>query len=411
VTWARSVARTALLAALLLAVALPVAAEEENYEQVGKALKSGKFGIDLRYRYEDVSDDAFDPHGRASTLRTAVSYRTAGFHHFVAALELENVSDVGASGQHDNGGSGSLSNGVDTRPVIADPALTEVNQVTVGYRGFDDTALLAGRQQIVLGDERFVGPSGWRQNYQSFDAIRVDQSSVPRTKVTYAWLVNANRINGADAGIDAHVVDVAIEPGKLGTLTPYYYDLDFDDPNGLPSTRTVGVRWDGEAVWDAWRLPYHAELAGQRDAGHNPGEVEAVYYRVTLTAKRERWSVGGGYEVLGGSPADGQFSTPLATLHKFNGWADVFLVTPATGLRDGFLSAGYARGGLTAVLVQHDFAADTEGPDHGSELDGMLSWKASWGQTFAAKFASFRAASDGAFNDRTIWWAWTEYRF
>jgi hypothetical protein len=35
-----------------------------------------------------------------------------------------------------------------------------------------------------------------------------------------------------------------------------------------------------------------------------------------------------GYELLGSDNGEYGFATPLATLHKFNGWADQFLGTP-----------------------------------------------------------------------------------
>jgi hypothetical protein len=40
------------------------------------------------------------------------------------------------------------------------------------------------------------------------------------------------------------------------------------------------------------------------------------------------------------------FTTPLATLHKFQGWADKFLTTPVNGLADLYVNAGYTRKGV-----------------------------------------------------------------
>ena len=49
------------------------------------------------------------------------------------------------------------------------------------------------------------------------------------------------------------------------------------------------------------------------------------------------WRIGGGYEVLGADDGAAltSFQTPLATLHKFQGWADKFLTTPPNGIREG----------------------------------------------------------------------------
>ena len=65
-----------------------------------------------------------------------------------------------------------------------------------------------------------------------------------------------------------------------------------------------------------------------------------------------------GYELLGSDNGQKGFNTPLATLHKFNGCADQFLVTPNTGLEDIYLSvAGQLAGGKWLAAV-HKFSTD-----------------------------------------------------
>src|SRR3546814_15260492 len=48
----------------------------------------------------------------------------------------------------------------------------------------------------------------------------------------------------------------------------------------------------------------------------------------------QTFSLNGNYEVLGSDAGVFAFQTPLATLHKFQGWADLFLTTPSAGVRD-----------------------------------------------------------------------------
>ena len=64
-----------------------------------------------------------------------------------------------------------------------------------------------------------------------------------------------------------------------------------------------------------------------------------------------------GYELLGSDDSK-SFSTPLATLHAFNGWADMFLATPATGLKDTYLSATTTLADIKLGAAYHDFRAD-----------------------------------------------------
>ena len=53
-----------------------------------------------------------------------------------------------------------------------------------------------------------------------------------------------------------------------------------------------------------------------------------------------------GYKLLGSNDGQCGFVTPLATLHKFNGWTDYFLVTPAQSLEEVYLTlSGKAFGG------------------------------------------------------------------
>lgn len=83
-----------------------------------------------------------------------------------------------------------------------------------------------------------------------------------------------------------------------------------------------------------------------------------------------------GFERLDGNGRRG-FQTPLATLHAYQGWADVFLSTPATGLRDLNLRAGTTvKMGPKARPLKlqagvHDFTDDDGSMRLGREFDLM----------------------------------------
>lgn len=407
--------RRSLAGLFILCLSLPCAVALgaiENEKTLGQALKKGQYGISLRYRYENVAQDGFASDARASTLRTALSYRSARFRDWVVALELEDVTDIGAGRLHNNLGAGSLSNGVTDRPAVADPEVTDINQFHLDYHRIPGTVLQVGRQEIDLGNQRFVGAVGWRQNHQSFDAVRVDVKPLSRARFTYAYLRDSSLINGGTRGLDGHAFNVAIDAGKWGLATPYLYEFDFDAATaaGL-STRTVGASWEGKAGAGSWKLPYRVELARQDDTGANPNSVDAGYVNLELTAERGGLTLTGGYEVLQGDPSEGAFSTPLATLHRFNGWADKFLTTPANGLRDLSFTVGYGWRAWSTAVTYHDFAAESQGPDHGTEVDGVVSYNASWGQTFGARFALFEADAGGTYTDTDKLWVFSGYSF
>ena len=81
------------------------------------------------------------------------------------------------------------------------------------------------------------------------------------------------------------------------------------------STTTYGGFFDGKAkLSDSLDLIYRLEYARQQDAGENPDHIGTDYGRADLGLSISKVTIAAGYEVLGGSPEDGQFRTPLATL-------------------------------------------------------------------------------------------------
>ena len=73
--------------------------------------------------------------------------------------------------------------------------------------------MTAGRQRILVEDQRFVGNVGWRQDEQTFDAVRAD-AALGRFKATYAYLWHVNRILGEerDWDSDSHLFTLTWSP-------------------------------------------------------------------------------------------------------------------------------------------------------------------------------------------------------
>jgi len=114
-------------------------------------------------------------------------------------------------------------------------------------------------------------------------------------------------------------------------------------------------------------------------------------------------TLSGGYELLGEGNNVG-FKTPLATLHAFNGWADLFRATPAAGLRDSYLkvSANLSEG-FSLLAFYHRFDLDQTGADVGAEFDVQFSRKFGKSVTALAKAADFRRDSPAFPNVRKLW--------
>ncbi len=72
------------------------------------AFRRGKPALDLRYRYENVDQDSFEKDARASTLRTALGFRTLEWKGLSLFVEAENVATLGNDLYDDGGCRGSV---------------------------------------------------------------------------------------------------------------------------------------------------------------------------------------------------------------------------------------------------------------------------------------------------------------
>jgi hypothetical protein len=147
-----------------------------------------------------------------------------------------------------------------------------------------------------------------------------------------------------------------------------------------------------------------AEYAWQQDYKNNPNSYDESYYHLVAGADWSQFGVKAGYEVLGGSGVAGEsFQTPLATLHAFNGLADMFLVTPAGGLQDAYVEGTAKRWGGKYSVVYHDFSQDSGSGDYGTELDFIASWPFLDHYSVLAGFAMFDS-KDGYMSDTDKVW-------
>jgi hypothetical protein len=95
-------------------------------------------------------------------------------------------------------------------------------------------------------------------------------------------------------------------------------------------------------------------------------------------------------------------------LHKFNGFADVFLGTPAEGLVDVYASATTKLGGGKFVLVYHDYSADEASAsvdDMGNEIDFIYAKKFAGNYSAGIKYASYSAGDIKVDTDKLWLWA------
>ena len=394
------------------AAALEAAAskdEKDSYDDFRAALAGGRTWLNLRLRLEHVDQEGFTRDAFANTLRTALGYETGVYEGFQAYLEVEDVAPIGEDDYN------STTNGETDRPVIADPNGTEFNQAYLQYTGFEDLILRAGRQEVAFDNHRFIGTVPWRQNYQSHDAIAAVYQGIENTSVTYGFVHDINRIFGENnpAGrleTNSHLLNIGHDLENIGKLTGYFYYLDIDKVQSL-STSTVGLRLTGKQdVNEDVDILYTGEYAKQDDIADNPINVDQDYYLAEVGVQASGFTVKLANEHLGGSVGDGAFSTPLATLHAFNGFADVFLNTPPTGLEDRYLSVAKDFAGVKAMARYHMFESDSANIDYGTELDLNLLYPLNDHMTVGVRYANFDADREGGFSDVEKVMAWVTYR-
>ncbi|TXJ01784.1 MAG: hypothetical protein E6Q31_03255 [Aquabacterium sp.] len=373
------------LSVLSLAVCGAFSSGAMAAEELANLVEFGKVNVDARYRYEHVDQDNPLNNANAQTLRTRLTVQSGKWYGLSGLVEADNVSRIGDASYN------STRNGQKDFSVVADPDGSEINQALMRY-DFKKGNVVAGRQRILLDNQRFIGGVAWRQNEQTFDGVLGQVKPLTGMTLTYGYIDNVNTIFGPDdnrydtianpANIEGHShlfnAQYILMRDRRGapqlTLTGYSYLLGLDNiattaaaPLGSLSSRTNGLRATGAIG------PFSlvGEYAQQQDYADNPMDLDSEYYLAELGYTWQGVVFKGGYEVLGGDEGVGNraFQTPLATKHLFQGWADVFLTTPADGIEDAYV-------GVTAPLLggqvqawYHDYSAEQGSDSYGDEIN------------------------------------------
>lgn len=366
--------------------------------------------IDARLRYEQVEQDGLPVDAEAVTIRVRAGVQ-ASRGSLTALVEAE--GNLAVVDDHFDGVSGSAA-----PPLIADPENVAIHRAQLALK-LPVVTLTAGRQRITLDDERFVGAVGFRQNAQSFDAVRAEVTPVKGLKADLSFVWSVRTIWGID-GTGARQRAVGGDnvfanlswASPIGTVTGFGYWVDQDEAavQGYRlSSRTLGARLAGTRKLGKAKLAYQLSYARQSDMGRNPNNYEAAYWLADVTIDLNGPKLGAGYEVLGADTgvALTSFQFPLGTNFKFQGWADKFLTTPPDGVRDLYVNAGWswkAIGPAKAVTVQaawHRYESDRLTRHYGDELNLLASAKL--GKTTASvRYADYRA--DGFATDTRKFW-------
>lgn len=372
--------------------------------------------VDLRLRYENVHQDGVLKDANAVTARLRAGFEVATRSGFAALVESEGTLPIDPDYN-------SLTNGKALFATVVDPRNVELNRAQLQYRGLKGWTFTAGRQVINIDDQRFVGAVAWRQNEQTFDSVRVEARQVGPffADVAYAWSdrtiygITADKLP-ATSTVKQSIGGNNVFAGaglKIAFLTAkgFAYLVDQNELGRRQfSSQTYGGRATAAIPVGPLKISLVGSYARQSSYSSNPNRYTASYWVAEGGTTVYGFGASGGYEVLGadgGASTATAFQTPLATLHKFNGTADKFLVTPANGLTDLYATLGRAfpgvraLPGLTAGVTYHRFDSDRLGLHYGDEWDAQVGFKLR-GVGALVKYATYDA-DRFATNTRKLW--------
>ena len=366
---------------------------------------------ELRPRYEMVDEDNVKPNANALTNRLVLGVGadlldTDWLSTYVEMTDVHNVNDNYNS--TDNGA---------TNSIVADPEQTRVTQSYIDVK-YKKTKLRYGRQMFNVDNLRFIGAVAWRQMPQTYNATTIFDSSIEGLDLMASYVTQVNKITTATSNDDIGILHAKYKAMDALTITGYGYLVEnLGDTYGLALTGKPKLS-------DTLTLNYRAEYAMMGDASmtDNPTaaqeKADASYMNLELGMSMSGVLAGLNYEVQSGKEASDTsterktFVTPYGTNHKFNGFADKFLTTPAQGLVDANIMLGYKSKDVGVFKAfYHDFSSEADSVDYGSEID-LLYKRAIPGVknvTGLLKYADYSA--DDFSVDTQKFWVQLDYKF
>lgn len=364
--------------------------------------KNGAVKFDLNTRWENVDQDRGAPKtANAVTSRLRAGLLSPVFHGIQGYAEYEGnlvmLDDFDSTRNNNTGFS-----------KILDPEKSELNQLWLSYAGIPDTVIKGGRQRIKFDDDRFIGNVGWRQMETTFDSVLITHNNQQLFGLTVnaGYIGNVQTFTSTSEHVNAPILNVNYKVGDYGNLVGYGYWLDYTEGHEAvtreKSSQTYGVRMtnfqkpgDTYKLTDNYGVVYTAEWGHQEDYGH--GRVKYEADRINLMGGFTAYNLTfqGAMEQLDGSGTNKTFDTPLGTNHAFQGWADLFLVTPKNGIRDvfGTMISTFDRGEVILTGTYHNFTDDTGNIKYGDEWDFSALKKFGKHYSVLAKYAYYSADS------------------
>lgn len=354
------------------------------------AIANGRLLLSLRARVESVAQEGKAENALAFTNRTLLGWQTAPWNGFSVTGQLIDVANF--NGTFNEGPAASA-----RYPTVADPDNTDINQSYLDYTGLPDTRIRFGKQSVKLDNVRFVGNVEFRQVMQVFSGVMLENRSLPGVELNYAHFDRIKNIFAQQHQTDIDLVRIAWTWQPENVLVGFAYFQD--QPNTGQATgfannsnRVVGMRANGAWPLGGVKALYTAELARQDSYAGGDRRIDANYSRIGGGMGAGKGFVRLDYERLGSNGGGYGFQTPLGTNHLFQGWTDLFLTTPAQGIRDVYLSAGATVKDAQLYAEVHDLRSDFGSIHYGSEVDLGATYPITKQLTGKLEYARFQEA-------------------
>ena len=251
---------------------------------------------------------------------------------------------------------------------------------------------------------------------QVFNGAIVENTSLPKTNLYAGYLGRQKTVTTRQFDTDTILLNARYSLNPDNALVAYGYLQDqanaivppaFQGPQPTnTSNQIIGIRGNGTApMGEAWKLLYTAVFAKQSDYSGGDPRIDADYLHIGTGAQWGGSTLRIDYEVLGSNEGKYAFQTPLGTNHLFQGWADVFVLTPPDGLRDTYVTGVAKIKKATLHAAYHQFKSDYGNLDFGDEIDLAVSYPFTKRLVGKIEYADYRAGDPASLRfDVTKYW-------
>ena len=313
--------------------------------------------------------------------------------------------------------------------LVPDPQNTRFTQIYLNYT-LNKTSFIVGRKFVIIDDHRFIGNVGWRQMPQSFGVVAISDNTVKNLNLLIAGIYERkgiiNKLNEEwEFGKWPLIIDINYKFNELFKVKGFSY-LITDTHN------TYGIKASGKYKTSIGKVSYLAEYAKQTDPYKTDNlttkpDIDTNYYRIGIKTNISGFLGGIEYTHFGDKNGKSKgFSTPLATLHAFDGWSDVLLAGAGGGFDYGLdeykLTAGYKNKKIGKFLINYlifnSYKSQPTGNNIGTELDLLYTKKLTKRFSLLLKSA-FYYSKDGYYtggnlkgiSDVNKFWAQIDFKY